>query len=36
MQLQTTVAALEIFKLAASGGHGHEDFSAITKAFERH
>jgi 3-hydroxyisobutyrate dehydrogenase len=36
LQLRTAVAALEIFKLALAAGHGDEDFSAITKAFEQH
>jgi 3-hydroxyisobutyrate dehydrogenase len=36
MQLQTAVAALEIFKRAVAAGHGDEDFSAIVKVFERH
>jgi 3-hydroxyisobutyrate dehydrogenase len=34
IQLQTAQAALEIFRQAVAGGHGDEDFSAVTKAFE--
>jgi 3-hydroxyisobutyrate dehydrogenase len=34
MQLQTAQAALEIFRQAVAGGHGDEDFSAVTKAFD--
>ena len=36
IQLQTALAALEIFKQAIAAGHGDEDFSAVTKAFQQH
>jgi 3-hydroxyisobutyrate dehydrogenase len=35
IQLQTAASALEIFKKAVAAGHGDEDFSAVTKAFDR-
>ena len=34
MQLRTALAALGIFQQAVAAGHGDEDFSAVTKAFE--
>lgn len=33
--LDTAVPALHIFERAVAGGHGNEDFSAVTKAFSR-
>jgi 3-hydroxyisobutyrate dehydrogenase-like beta-hydroxyacid dehydrogenase len=35
LRLQTAASALEIFKRAIEAGHGDEDFSAVTKAFDR-
>ena len=35
MQLQTATSALEIFRKAIAGGYGNEDFSAVTKAYNR-
>jgi 2-hydroxy-3-oxopropionate reductase len=31
ISLQTAVAALSVFQQAIAGGHGDEDFSAVTK-----
>jgi len=32
--LQTAAPALAVFKQAIAKGHGEEDFSAVTKAFQ--
>jgi 3-hydroxyisobutyrate dehydrogenase len=35
IQLQTAAAALEIFQKAVEGSHGDEDFSAVTRVFDK-